>query len=199
MFSYSNALLLAFGIMVVLIMPGPTNTLLAAAGLRQGVRRAARLTAAELAGYTVAITVWGVFLVQASRQLPWLPAVTRVVCGVYVAWLAVNMWRSAVALPSAERREIGLRTLFVATLLNPKAALFAGTIFPPVAFAALPAYLAAMGIFAALLLPIGLLWIAFGAQLGSGRLPWLNPAHVQRGASVVLGAFSATLAWAALH
>ncbi|WP_454689402.1 LysE family translocator [Achromobacter aloeverae] len=199
MFSFPDALLLSLGIAVVLVMPGPTNTLLAAAGLRQGVRRAARLTMAELAGYMVAITLWGVFLNQAARRFPWLPMATRMVCGVYVAWLAVNMWRSAVALPTAERREIGLRTLFVATLLNPKAALFAGTLFPAVAFATVPAYLEAMAIFAILLLPIGLAWIAFGAQLGSGRLRWLNPAHVQRGASIVLGAFSATLAWAAFH
>ncbi|OZI38411.1 multidrug transporter MatE [Bordetella genomosp. 10] len=199
MFSFSDALLLSLGIAVVLVMPGPTNTLLAAAGLRQGVRRAVRLTVAELAGYMVAITLWGVFLNQAARRFPWLPMATRMFCGVYVAWLAVNMWRSAVALPTAERREIGLRTLFVATLLNPKAALFAGTLFPAVAFATVPAYLEAMAIFAILLLPIGLAWIAFGAQLGSGRLRWLNPAHVQRGASIVLGAFSATLAWAAFH
>ncbi|MFC4277670.1 LysE family translocator [Achromobacter aloeverae] len=199
MFSFSDAMLLALGVMVVLIMPGPTNTLLAAAGLRQGVRRAARLTVAELAGYTVAITIWGVFLNQAARQFPWLPMATRMVCGLYVAWLAVTMWRSAVALPAAQRRDIGLNTLFVATMLNPKAALFAGTIFPAAAFAGLPAYLEAMGIFAVLLLPIGLSWIAFGAQLGSGRLRWLKPMHAQRGASIVLGVFSATLAWAAFH
>ena len=39
MLSSSEIALLAVGIIVVLVTPGPTNTLLAAAGLRQGMQR----------------------------------------------------------------------------------------------------------------------------------------------------------------
>jgi threonine/homoserine/homoserine lactone efflux protein len=199
MLSPSAIALLAVGIIVVLITPGPTNTLLAAAGLRQGVRRSSPLIAAELAGYLVSISVWGHFLVQAARALPWLPSLLRVAAGVYIAYLAVDMWRAAVALPDSTQRPIGMRTLFVATLLNPKGLLFAGTIFPAIAFAQVPAYATAMLMFACLLVPIALAWIAFGAALGSGKLGWLNPVKIQRGASIVLGVFSLSLAWAALH
>jgi threonine/homoserine/homoserine lactone efflux protein len=109
------------------------------------------------------------------------------------------MWRAAVSLPSSAQQVIGMRTLFVATLLNPKAILFSGTIFPIAAFGTLSAYLEAMAIFTALLIPIGLAWIAFGAALGSGRLTWVSPPHVQRGASIVLAAFSLSLAWVVFH
>ena len=61
MHSTSDTVLFVLGIIIVLIMPGPTNTLLAAAGLRQGVKRAARLAGAELAGYVASISVWGGF------------------------------------------------------------------------------------------------------------------------------------------
>ncbi|MFL9911703.1 LysE family translocator [Paraburkholderia sp. RL17-337-BIB-A] len=199
MLSTSAIALLAVGIIVVLITPGPTNTLLAAAGLRQGVRRSSPLIAAELAGYLVSISVWGHFLVQAARALPWLPSLLRVAAGVYIAYLAVDMWRAAVALPDSTQRSIGMRTLFVATLVNPKGLLFAGTIFPAIAFAQVPAYATAMLMFACLLVPIALAWIAFGAALGSGKLGWLNPVKIQRGASIMLGVFSLSLAWAALH
>ncbi|WP_429303996.1 LysE family translocator [Paraburkholderia sp. GAS199] len=199
MLSVSAVAMLAIGIVVVLITPGPTNTLLAAAGLRQGVQRSLPLIAAELAGYLISISVWGRFLAQAAHALPWLPSLLRVASGVYIAYLAVDMWRAAVALPVSTQRASGLRTLFVATLLNPKGLLFAGTIFPAIAFAHWPAYFAAMSIFACLLVPIALAWIAFGAALGSGKLAWLNPVKVQRGASIVLGVFSLSLAWAALH
>jgi threonine/homoserine/homoserine lactone efflux protein len=199
MLSTSAATLLTLGIVLVLIMPGPTNTLLAAAGLRQGVRRSIRLTAAELAGYLVAITVWGHFLAQAAHALPWLPKLVRIASCLYIAYLAASMWRAAVLLPTSEQQAIGMRTLFIATLLNPKAILFAGTIFPAVAFAALPAYFEAMAIFTVLLVPIGLVWLAFGAQLGRGKLTWLSPTHVQRGASIVLGMFSLSLAWTVFH
>ena len=199
MFSVSAIALLAVGIVVVLITPGPTNTLLASAGLRQGLRRSLPLVAAELAGYLVAISVWGRFLSQAAHALPWLPALLRVAAGLYIAWLAVDMWRAAVALPDRAQRASGMRTLFVATLLNPKALLFASTIFPAAAFALWPAYLTSMLMFACLLVPIALAWIAFGAALGSGKLRWLDPAQIQRGASILLGVFSLSLAWSALH
>jgi threonine/homoserine/homoserine lactone efflux protein len=202
MFSATAFALLAVGIIVVLITPGPTNTLLAAAGLRQGVRRSLPLIAAELAGYLVSISAWGRFLAHAAHALPWLPSLLRVAAGVYIAYLAIDMWRAAVALPDSTQRTgqrtSGIRTLFVATLLNPKGLLFGGTIFPAIAFTHLPAYGLAMLTFACLAVPIALAWIAFGAALGNGKL-WLDPVKMQRGASIVLGVFSVSLAWAALH
>jgi threonine/homoserine/homoserine lactone efflux protein len=109
------------------------------------------------------------------------------------------MWRMTPAFDAPLQAELGSRTLFVATLLNPKAILFAGTIFPPVAFVHGTAYLIAMTVFAALLLPIGLAWIAFGAALGSGRLAWVSAKGMQRCASLVLAAFSLSLAWSLLR
>jgi threonine/homoserine/homoserine lactone efflux protein len=199
MLSISSAALFVLGTVIVLIMPGPTNTLLAAAGLRDGVMRSARLTGAELAGYVVSITVWGHFLSQAAHSLTWLPTLVRIASSIFIAYLAIKMWRTAVLPPTSGQQAIGLRTLFVATLFNPKAILFAGTIFPAVAFASLPAYFEAMAIFATLLIPIGLVWVMFGAALSSGRLMWISPAHMLRGASIVLGTFSLSLAWVAFH
>jgi threonine/homoserine/homoserine lactone efflux protein len=92
-------------------------------------------------------------------------------------------------------KALGMRDLFVATLLNPKAILFGGTIFPVAAFTSLQVYAEAMAAFVLILVPIGTLWIAFGAQVGSEKIQWLNPVHAQRGASVVLGLFSLSLAW----
>lgn len=193
-------LLFLFGVIAVLAVPGPTNTLLAAAGVAQGVRRSLMLPVAEAAGYVVNITIWGKFLNEASHALPWLPPVVRLLCGLYIAYLAVKMWRAAAALATERQAAaLGMRDLFVATLLNPKGILFGGTLFPAAAFALPQAYLQAMGVFVLCVLPIGTLWIAFGAQLASGKIKWLRPRHVQRGASVVLGVFSLSLAWTAIH
>ncbi|MFT4064708.1 LysE family translocator [Paraburkholderia sp.] len=199
MLSATDIALLAAGIAVVLTMPGPTNTLLAAAGLRHGLRRALPLIAGELSGYLVAISAWGRFFAHAAHAWPWLPSLLRGAASLYIAWLAVDMWRAAVVLPGSTQRAGNVRTLFVATLLNPKALLFGGTIFPAVAFTHAPAYLLSVSIFACLAAPIACAWIAFGAALGSGRLGWLEPVKVQRGASIVLGVFSLSLGWAALH
>lgn len=199
MLPVSATWLFVLGVGIVLIMPGPTNTLLAAAGMRQGVKRAAWLTCAELAGYIVSITLWGSFLAHAAHSHTWLSKLVRIASCLYVAYLAVRMWRTAVSFQPSQRAAIGWRTLFVATLLNPKAVLFAGTIFPVAAFVSWPAYLSAMGIFALLLVPIGLLWTTFGAALGSGRLAWLSADTAQRFASIVLATFSVSLAWSLFH
>lgn len=188
-----------FGVAVVLSVPGPTNTLLAAAGLRQGFRRSAKLAIAELCGYLAAISLWGLLLTKASVNHPWLPPTVRTASGLYIAWLAVRMWKAATQLPQQGKAVIGMRTLFVATLLNPKAILFASSIFPMAAFAAWPAYAFSMIVFACLLGPIAVCWVAFGANLGGGCLKWLNPAHMQRGAAVVLAGFSLSLGWSVLH
>jgi len=199
MLSISSAALMALGSVIVLIMPGPTNTLLATAGLRSGIRRSAHLTAAEFAGYLVSISCWGYFLSHAATSLTWLPTLLRIASSLYLAYLSVRMWHAADSFSSSAQGTIGVRVLFTATLLNPKAILFAGTIFPVAAFESLAAYLEAMAIFTSLLVPIGLAWIAFGAELGSGRLMRISPARVQRCASIILAAFSLSLAWVVLH
>jgi threonine/homoserine/homoserine lactone efflux protein len=188
-----------FAVFLVLVMPGPTNTLLAAAGLEHGFRRAVRLTVAECCGYLIAISFWGMFLLELARAVSWLPWAVRLVSAVYIAWLAIRMWSATLDLAGGQRRTVDMRTLFVATLLNPKAILFGGTIFPAAAFASLTGYIEVMGAFVALLFPIGSLWVAVGAQLGKGRLAWLKPVYVLRGAAIVLGAFSVTVAWSAVH
>ncbi|CAM2155965.1 Cysteine/O-acetylserine efflux protein [Pararobbsia alpina] len=191
--------LFLLGVFLVLVMPGPTNTLLAAAGLERGFRRSARLTLAESAGYFIAISFWGMFLAQLAHGMPWLPLTVRLVSAVYIAYLAVRMWSATLDLTDGNGRAVDMRALFVATLLNPKAILFGGTIFPKAAFMSIAGFAELMGGFLALLFPIGLLWIALGSQLGRGRLAWLKPVYVLRGASVVLAAFSVTVAWSAIH
>jgi threonine/homoserine/homoserine lactone efflux protein len=199
MLSTSSAILLGLGSAIVLVVPGPTNTLLATAGLRQGVRGSAHLTGAEFAGYLVSISLWGCFLAHAAATLTWLPALLRLASSLYLASLSVRMWQTANAFAASAQSTIGVRTLFVATLLNPKAILFAGTIFPVAAFQSMGTYLEAMAIFTILLVPIGLAWIAIGAALGSGRRMRISPARVQRCASIILAIFSLSLAWTVLH
>lgn len=187
------------GVLLVLGMPGPTNTLLAAAGLSCGFRRSARLTLAESGGYLIAITFWGMGLATLAQLMPWLPVVVRVGSAIYIAWLAVRLWNTTLELADGARKVIDMRDLFFATLLNPKAILFGGTIFPKAAFASGVAWLEAMGLFLALVFPIGLLWVGLGAQLGAGRLGMLMPKYLLRSASLVLGAFSVTVALSALR
>jgi threonine/homoserine/homoserine lactone efflux protein len=189
------ALQLWLGIAVLLITPGPTNTLLAAAGMQSGARRAMPLIVAELSGYLASISAWGWLVTRASGELAWAPFCLRVLSIGYVAALAVRMWRASAQAALTRSAPVSMQSLFVATLLNPKSMLFASAIFPAAAFTALAAYLPAMTLFALALLPIALGWILLGASLGSGRRSVLSPRQMHRIAAVVLGVFALRLAW----
>ena len=178
----------------ILATPGPTNTLLAGSGAQAGFRRSLPLVPAELCGYALAIAGWGLFLEPASAALPGLKPVLRLACSGYLMLVGWRLWRDAGEVLSASG--FGPRRIFAATLLNPKALLFAAILFPEAAFRDPAVFLHAMGSFAAVIVPIALTWIGFGSAL-SGPKP-LIPRHiVQRGSALVLLGFSASLGAAA--
>ncbi|QRX82701.1 LysE family translocator [Glaciimonas sp. PAMC28666] len=181
---------------VILLTPGPTNTLLAAAGLQRGTKAALPLIACELLGYLIAISVWGAVLAPLQSSYLWVALLARSASSLYLIYIAVTVWRTASALPASGQRSIGPKALFVATLLNPKALLFSSAIFPAVAADNIQLYLAATALFSCLLIPIGIAWIVFGAALANGRLQFVDRVKLQRAASLLLCAFSASIAWA---
>mgnify|MGYP003418222900 FL=1 len=79
---------------LVLLTPGPTNTLLAAAGLGRGWRDARPLILFELMGYLIAISGWGILLASIGKYYPWVSVAVRVVCSGYLLYVAVKMWMS---------------------------------------------------------------------------------------------------------
>ena len=194
-----HPLVFLLGVLVILLTPGPTNTLLAAAGLAQGFWRAAPLVAFELVGYLLAITGWGVFLTSIEQYYPWVGTVVRVACSGYLIYLAVQIWRSTSTRLRSASHTIGPMAVFATTLLDPKGLLFASTIFPPHAFDNGQVYLAAMALFACAVVPIGAVWVAMGAVIGSGRVVAMDPVKLQRVLAVVIVMFSATLVWSTVQ
>ena len=79
----------------ILFTPGPTNTLLATAGLQRGWWQATRLIPFELVGYVLAISVWGYGMAQMTAHLPQLPAIMKTLSAVYLAFLAMRLWQHA--------------------------------------------------------------------------------------------------------
>lgn len=177
----------------ILITPGPTNTLLAASGVQMGIFRSLLLIPAELLGYWYAISFWGLFLNFADNTWPALPRVMQFLSAGYMVWLAIKLWKSANIRLQSEKRLIGFRQLFFATLLNPKALLFAIAIFPKSTWDSVGNYLSVLGSFSGLLIPIAALWLTFGSALAMGKIKWLTPQRLQRGSAVVLVLFAVPL------
>lgn len=172
---------------VVLATPGPTNTLLAASGARKGVALSLPLLPAELVGYLVAISAWGLVLAPAAAAWPAVAPAARLACAAYLAVTALRLWHATPG--TGTGGPIGPRNVFVATLLNPKGLLFAAAICPPDTFTDARAALAAASAFTVILLPIALSWISLGALL-TRSLPGRGPLWVQRGAATAVALFS---------
>lgn len=182
----------------LLLTPGPTNTLLASSGIQMGVRRSLKLIPAEAIGYVIAITIWGMMIDHVSKTFALLPTLLKLLSAFYILYLAIKLWRTADLEFNLNQPTIRTRELFCATLLNPKALLFASAIFPASAWMSVHVYLAHLLTFLCLILPIAMFWIFIGSVLASNKIHWLNACNLQRTASVVLVSFSIPLSYSAI-
>ena len=185
-------------VITILLTPGPTNTLLASSGIQVGLRKSLLLIPAEAIGYIIAISAWGMLIGKVSATVPLLTTFLKLLSAGYIVFLAVKLWRTADQKVALNQPTIRPRELLCATLLNPKALLFASAIFPAVAWNSQQIYMAHMGTFVALILPIALFWISVGAALATNKVKWLSQSKLQRTASVVLVSFSIPISYSAL-
>ncbi len=180
-----NPALFLTSVMILLIMPGPTNTLLATSGVTVGFRRSIPMLAGELAGYMVSILLIQFVFGPAMARSPSTALMLRVAAAAYLMVLSIKLWLTPFLLA---RAVISWRQVFVTTLLNPKALVFALVIIP---FAS-PHAGFYLSVFVAIVPAIGTLWIVIGTFLGRHT----HPAYlkmVTKAASVVLAVISAIL------
>lgn len=186
----------ALAVLAFLATPGPTNTLLAASGAAQGIRASLRLVPAEIAGYMISIST------LAGVIGPWLGNHSGLALGLKLAaclWLTVSaarLWRDAAhADLSARPAGVSVGRVFVTTLLNPKALIFALVLLPPRPLMELGPWLALL---AGLIVAVALGWIALETILAKSAGDKANPGRIWRLAAVVLCLFSTLLVGSAV-
>jgi threonine/homoserine/homoserine lactone efflux protein len=133
-----------------------------------------------------------------STTLPLLPPILKLLSACYIIFLAIKLWHTANQEVELNQPTIRARELFCATLLNPKALLFASAIFPVAAWSNFHIYLVHMMAYLALITPIALFWIFLGSVLASKKVGWLNQTNLQKTASLVLVSFSIPISYSAL-
>ena len=180
---------LVLAVLALLATPGPTNMLMAAAGAQRGVLASLTLLAGELGGYFIAITVWTEIVGAVAAGRPILSAIAQLIAAAFLFWSAWKLWANAGHADLTERG-ITLSRVFVTTLINPKALVFAFAIFPPVGLVERLPY---MGVFAALVLITATGWMALGmvAARSSGGL--LTSSRVERITALAMVAFATLL------
>jgi threonine/homoserine/homoserine lactone efflux protein len=186
--------LFALATFALLATPGPTNTLLATAGALSGIRRASVLLVGEIVGYLTTITLLLTALGPIINAQPMVATIVKLLVAGYVAWAAVRLWRRGAVATGAPQQAVTIRQVLVTTLLNPKALVFAFSIFPPPSGALWRFYLA----FTLTVPVVGFGWILFGRMVGIAVGPERTQL-IQKVAAVVLAGFAGLLAASALH
>lgn len=182
----------------ILLTPGPTNTLLASSGIKVGFKRSLLLIPSEAFGYLLSITGWGILIGKISTHAPYLPSILKLCSVFYLLFLAFKLWQSSFEDHNLTVSIIGKRELFIATLLNPKAILFATTVFPFMAWINAHIYVQHMLSFLFILIPVGIFWIYIGMILNSGKIKWLNQGVLNRCATFILILFCVPLGYSAI-
>lgn len=175
--------LFALAVLVILGTPGPTNSLLATGGATLGWRRALPLIPAEAAGYGISITALGLLLGPVVAGQPVVATALRLLVGAYLLLLAVRLWRRG-APGWTGGALVRPRQVFVTTLLNPKAIVFAFGVVPWGAARVWPFMLG----FFAILGAVALGWVLLGAALGRAAGGW-----APRIGALAVGGFAALL------
>jgi threonine/homoserine/homoserine lactone efflux protein len=183
-------------LLAILLVPGPTNTLLAASGATVGMVRSLPLLLSELLGYESAITLFRLLLVPLLARLPSGTRLMHGFAAAYLVALAVGLWRWRLA---QSTRAVQPHHVLITTLLNPKALIIALVLMPFSGAAASSATVVHEWVVMTVLIPvIGGTWVGFGRLLSRSPSRTLT-ALIPKAASVVLGLFAVVLIVSALR
>lgn len=174
---------------LLLLTPGPTNTLLAAGGALMGARRALPLITAELLGYTVAIVTLEAFVAPLVESLAWVRLALRVGCALYLAYTAWLIWKAPLG---DSARAITWRRVFFATLSNPKAIVFVFVLLPPRSIGVAELVQPYGMVLFALVALAGSAWVSLGAAIHAGA-GGRGSLTIRRTSSAVVAVFSALI------
>lgn len=150
-------------LIVLLFAPGPTNALLALGGAEAGAWRTLRLLPLVVAAYATAVVSLAALGEDLLRQHHWVQMAVTLAAALWVAWMAVTLWRRPAA---GEATTAGLSgtKLFVTTLLNPKAFIIGLVLIPAQA-----AQGAALAMFFIVLVIAAAAWALLGSAVHGDR------------------------------
>lgn len=113
--------------LLLLLLPGPTNALVAAATATGEIRRLPKTVGAVLVAYGLALSLFGLSAGLLTETAPDAAPILKLLASAALILSAVKLWRADPASGSA----VPTRRIFVMTLINPKALVLAFAILPP--------------------------------------------------------------------
>ena len=177
-------------VVLLLAMPGPTNTLLAASAASVGFRRSLRLLPAELGGYMIAITLYRTAAAPLVAGWPAAAPLLKLLAAAYLIGSSVGLVRRGVA--AGHFTTAPMTRVFVTTLLNPKALILALAIFPQSGAAR------ASMLFVLTCAAIGSGWLLIGHSIRAHGQALATPARVVWVTAIAQAGFAILISGSAL-
>ncbi len=182
---------IVLSLLTVLLVPGPTNSLLLQTGINRGFNpRSMRFVVAEWLAYVIQMTMWGVFIDLLMTDHSWVVIATKIFAVCFLFYISVKLWFSVKDNTPGARAGITVPDLFVATLTNPKGLFFVSFVAPVGTFLSLDSWLSFMLLFTLIIFPVGLVWIAAGAFCGRKLHAIVSGRLLSRAISLVIGLFA---------
>ncbi|MES2818288.1 MAG: threonine transporter RhtB [Pseudomonadota bacterium] len=181
----------AFGLLAVLLVPGPTNTLLLQSGIAKGLNGSSlRLIGAEWFAYIIQVTAWGLVIGLLGADYSWVVSAVKIFAMCFLLYISLRLWFSVVQDASAPVVTVSPGELFVATLTNPKGLFFVSFVAPPGTFLEVGNYLWFIALFSLVLIPVGVVWVSLGAYFKHSLPSRVSAGVVNRMISLVIGLFA---------
>ncbi|KTC17526.1 threonine transporter RhtB [Pseudomonas marginalis ICMP 9505] len=175
---------------LLLLAPGPTNTLLFRAGVLFGYTASWKLAFIECLAYLLQVSVWGVALLYLAGYSPWALKATQLAAACYLLYVSFTLWQRNNASVESSHDRFGGVYFFWLTVMNPKGLLIASFIAPIGAFASLQGYAGFMATLALVVIPVGSAWIVLGSRFEGVEKTWLTPLKINRATSVAICCFA---------
>ncbi|MGY2398591.1 LysE family translocator [Pseudomonas sp. SDO5271_S396] len=177
-------------LILLLLAPGPTNTLLFRAGVLFGYRASWTLALVECLAYVLQVSVWGVALLYLAAYSPWALKATQLAAACYLLHVSFKLWQRKHSAIEPGRDRFSGGYFFWMTVMNPKGLLIVSFIAPANTFVALPEYVAFMTTLALVVVPVGSAWIVLGSRFEGLQKAWLTPLRINRAASIAICCFA---------
>ncbi|WP_248752550.1 threonine transporter RhtB [Pseudomonas sp. MWU15-20650] len=180
-------------LVLLLIVPGPTNTLLMRAGVLFGFAASWRMAFIECLAYLFQVSVWGAALIYLSFWSPWALKATQLAAVCYLLKLAYTLWQRKNSVVEPGSDHFSSVHFFWLTVMNPKGLLIVSFIAPASAFTTLQGYAGFITTLALVVIPVGAAWIMLGSRFEAGQKAWLTPLRINRVTSLAICCFVAMM------
>ena len=177
-------------LVLLLVVPGPTNTLLMRAGVLFGFAASWRMAFIECLAYLLQVSVWGGALFYLSAWSPWAVKAMQLAAVCYLLQLSYTLWQRKNSADGPTRDRFCGLYFFWLTVMNPKGLLIVSFIAPVSAFATLQGYVGFMVTLALVVIAVGSAWIVLGSRFEGVQKCWLTPLKINRAASVAICLFA---------